>query len=169
HDMIQTDAAINQGNSGGPLLNSDGEVIGMNTMIFSTSGASAGLGFAIPSDTIKRVVPQLIKDGKVTRPGLGIGILDENIRERFYGKKGAAISYIDPDGAAADAGLRGLTKDRNGRIYPGDLILKINKKEVNNLNDVFHALDKFKVGDTISIEYLRDEKKGKAKVTLKAL
>lgn len=169
HDMIQTDAAINQGNSGGPLLNSDGEVIGMNTMIFSTTGSSAGLGFAIPSDTIKRVVPELIDHGKVIRPGLGIGILEDHIRQRFFGNKGAAISYIDPDGAAAEAGLKGLTKDRYGRIYPGDLILKIDNKEVNNLNDVFHALDKYKIGDEINIEYLRDEKKQKAKLTLKAL
>lgn len=169
HDMIQTDAAINQGNSGGPLLNSDGEVIGMNTMIFSTSGSSAGLGFAIPADTIKRIVPELIQHGRVIRPGLGIGILDDGIRERFFGEKGAAISYVDPDGAAAEAGLKGLTKDRYGRIFPGDLILKIDDKEVNGLNDVFHALDKYKIGDKISIEYLRGDKKQKTKVTLKEL
>lgn len=169
NNMIQTDAAINQGNSGGPLLNSNGEVIGMNTMIFSTSGASAGLGFAVPSDTIARDVPQLIQFGKVIRPGLGIGILDQRIRERYFGSKGAAVSFVDPDGAAGAAGLKGMTKDKYGRIYPGDVILKVAGKEVNNLNDVFYALESHKIGDKITIEYLRNDKRHKAEVTLKAL
>lgn len=169
NDMIQTDAAINQGNSGGPLLNSEGQIIGMNTMIFSTSGSSAGLGFAIPSDTIARTVPDLIKYGKVLRPGLGISILEEGIRRRFFGDKGAAISYIDPKGPASEAGLKGLSQDRYGRVYPGDLILKIDDLEVNNLNDIYQALNKYKIGDKVTIEYLRDKKKNKAVVQLKEL
>lgn len=169
HDMIQTDAAINMGNSGGPLLNSSGELIGMNTMIFSTSGSSSGLGFAVPVDTIKRIVPQLIKYGKVIRPGLGIGILDENAKERYVGKKGAAISFIDPEGAAAEAGLRGMMKDRFGRIYIGDVLLKINGKAVNSKDDVYHELEKYKIGDNIEVEYLRDNKAQKTTIRLKAL
>lgn len=169
HDIIQTDAAINQGNSGGPLLNSKGELIGVNTMIVSTSGSSAGLGFAVPVDTVKRIVPQLIEHGKVIRPGLGIGLLDERMKQRYVGKKGAAISFVDPDGAAGKAGLKGMMKDNYGRIYLGDVILKINGKEVNNLDDIYYELDRYKIGDTVEIEYLRDEKKKKTSVTLQQL
>ena len=169
HDMIQTDAAINQGNSGGPLINSSGEVIGMNTMIFSMSGSNAGLGFAVPVDTIRRYVPQLIEHGKIIRPGLGIGILDEEMREAYVGEKGAAISFVDPEGAAAEAGLRGMSRDRYGRIYLGDIIVKLAGKEVNNLDDIYHILENQKIGDTIEIEFLREDKKKKAKITLQAL
>lgn len=169
HDMIQTDASINQGNSGGPLLDSFGKLIGMNTMIVSGSGSSAGLGFAVSVDTIKRIAPQLIKHGKVIRPGLGIGILDESIRERYIGKNGVALSFVDPDGAAGQAGLKGMLRDRFGRIYIGDVILKLNKKSVNSLDDLFQELNKYKIGDTIELEYLRKGEKKKTKVTLKAL
>lgn len=169
NDMIQTDAAINQGNSGGPLLNSKGQLIGMNTMIFSTSGSNAGLGFAVPVDTVKRYVPQLIEHGKVIRPGLGIGILEEHIRERYVGDKGAAISFVDPDGAAAKAGLRGMMRDNVGRIYIGDVMTKIDGSEVNNLDDIYQKLEEYKIGDTIEIEYLRDNKKKTTKLTLQAL
>jgi S1-C subfamily serine protease len=169
HDMIQTDAAINRGNSGGPLLNSKGELIGMNTMIFSTTGSSAGLGFAVPVDTISRFVPQLIEHGKIIRPGLGIGILEDEVAQRYLGDKGAAISYIDPDGAAALAGLKGMMRDEFGRIYLGDIITKIGKTEVTSLDDIYHALDDHKIGDDVKVEYLRDGKKRSAQVTLQAL
>lgn len=168
-DMIQTDAAINQGNSGGPLMNSSGQVIGMNTMIFSTSGSSSGLGFAVPVDVIKQFVPQIIEYGKVIRPGLGIGILEEEVRQRYVGDKGAAISFVDPDGAAAKAGLRGMMRDRYGRIYVGDVIIKINKEAVNSKDDIYQILEKYKIGDTITIEYTRANKKLKTKLTLQEL
>lgn len=169
HDMIQTDAAINQGNSGGPLLDSNGAVIGMNTMIFSPSGSSAGLGFAVPIDTIKNIVPQLISHGKVIRPGLGIDILDESLRERYVGETGAAITYIDQEGAAYKAGLKGIEIDRYGNRYLGDVIISIDGKEVNSRDDVYHALDDKKIGDTVEIEYLRDKKRLKAKVKLQQI
>jgi S1-C subfamily serine protease len=169
NDMIQTDAAINQGNSGGPLLNSKGQLIGMNTMIFSTSGSNAGLGFAVPVDTVKRYVPQLIEHGKVIRPGLGIGILEEQIRQRYVGEKGAAISFVDPDGAAAKAGLRGMMRDNIGRIYIGDVITKIDGTEVNNLDDIYQKLEEYKIGDTIKIEFIREDKKETTELTLQAL
>ncbi|MCO4754590.1 MAG: trypsin-like peptidase domain-containing protein [Bacteriovoracaceae bacterium] len=169
HDMIQTDAAINQGNSGGPLLNSKGELIGMNTMIFSTSGSSSGLGFAVPVDTIKRFVPQLIKHGKVIRPGLGIGILEDTIAERYIGDKGAAISFVDPDGAAAKAGLRGMMRDNYGRIYIGDVITQVGDQKVKGLDDIYHALDQHKIGDTIKVKFLREGKQKTTEVTLQAL
>jgi len=169
HNMIQTDTAINQGNSGGPLLNSKGELIGMNTMIYSPSGSNAGLGFAVPVDTIKRIAPQLIEHGKVIRPGLGLGILEQHIGKRYVDVKGAAISFVDPDGSAAKAGLRGMMKDRYGRIYIGDVILKIDGTKVISLDDVYHALDKYKIGDTVNIEYLRKGKKKLTKIKLQEL
>ncbi len=169
HDMIQTDAAINQGNSGGPLINSSGELIGMNTMIFSTSGSSAGLGFAVPVDIINRIAPQLISHGKVIRPGLGVGILEENIKNRFFKKEGAAISFVDPDGAAGKAGLRGMMKDNYGRIYVGDIITQIEGVKITSKDDIFHELEKFKIGDTIKIDYFRDNKKKSVKIKLQEL
>jgi S1-C subfamily serine protease len=168
-NMIQTDAAINQGNSGGPLLNSLGQLIGMNTMIFSTSGSSAGLGFAVPVDTISRIVPQLIKHGKVIRPGLGIGVMSEDMREMYVGEKGVAITYIDEDGAAYKAGLRGMSKDRYGRIYIGDVILEVNGASVNSLDDITTELEKYKIGDTIKVTYLREDKTKTIQVVLEAL
>ena len=169
HDMIQTDAAINQGNSGGPLLDSSGKLIGMNTLIVSQSGSSAGLGFAVPVDTIKRAVPQLIKHGKIIRPGLGIGVLEESLRERYVGKKGVALSFVDPEGSAGRAGLKGMMRDRYGRIYLGDVILKVDGQEVNSRDDIYHVLSKYKIGDSVIVEYIREEKRKKTRVVLRAL
>ncbi len=170
HDMIQTDAAINMGNSGGPLLNSNGALIGMNTMIFSTSGSSAGLGFAVPVDTVKMIVPQLIIHGRIIRPGLGIGIVPENMRERLgLSEKGVIISHIDESGAAGKAGLKGMTQDRFGRVYLGDVILSVDNKEVNSLDDIFHVLESYKIGDTVSLKYRRGDKTQVTKVKLQSL
>jgi S1-C subfamily serine protease len=169
HGMIQTDAAINQGNSGGPLINSSGEIIGMNTMIYSTSGSSAGLGFAVPSDIINRIAPQLITHGKVIRPGLGIGVLEQNIKDRFFKREGAAISFVDPDGAAAKAGLRGMMKDNYGQIFAGDIISTIEGVKINTKDDIFHELEKYKIGDIIKIQYFRGNKKKSTKIKLKEL
>jgi S1-C subfamily serine protease len=169
-DMIQTDAAINMGNSGGPLLNSSAELIGMNTVIFSTSGSSAGLGFAVPSDTINRIVPQLIKHGKVIRPGLGISIVPDGMKiNRLQIKKGIVISHVDEKGSAAQAGLKGMTQDGFGRYYLGDIILSVDGKEVNNLDDIYQILDKKNIGDTIDVKYRRDGKDYRVKITLKAI
>ena len=170
NDMIQTDAAINMGNSGGPLLNSSSNLIGMNTVIFSTSGSSAGLGFAVPVDTIKMVVPQLIKHGKIIRPGLGIGIVPDSMKRRIIqSSKGIIISYIDEKGGAAEAGLKGMTQDQYGRIYIGDVILSVDDQPVNNLDDIYQVIDKKKIGDLVDIIYRRDGKTLSAKVKLKAL
>ena len=170
NDMIQTDAAINMGNSGGPLLNSSSNLIGMNTVIFSTTGSSAGLGFAVPVDTIKMVVPQLIKHGKIIRPGLGIGIVPDSMKRRIIqSSKGIIISYIDEKGGAAEAGLKGMTQDQYGRIYIGDVILSVDDQPVNNLDDIYQVIDKKKIGDLVDIIYRRDGKTLSAKVKLKAL
>lgn len=170
NDMIQTDAAINMGNSGGPLLDSSAQLIGMNTVIFSTSGSSAGLGFAVPVDTIKMIVPQLIKHGKLIRPGLGIVIVPDSMKKRLIqNSKGIIISHIDDKGGAARAGLKGMTQDQYGRIYLGDIILSVDGKEVNNLDDIYQVLDKKKIGDTVEVKYRRDGKTMKTKVVLHAL
>lgn len=170
NDMIQTDAAINMGNSGGPLLDSSARIIGMNTVIFSTSGSSAGLGFAVPVDTVKMIVPQLIKHGKVIRPGLGIGIVPDSMKLRLLGdEKGLVISYIDEKGSAARAGLKGLTQDQFGRLYLGDVILEVNGTEVNNLDDIYQVLEKHRIGDNVEVKYRRDGKVKTTKIKLQAL
>lgn len=167
NDMIQTDAAINMGNSGGPLLDSSGQLIGMNTVIFSTSGSSAGLGFAVPVDTIKSIVPQLIQHGKVIRPGLGIGIVPDSMKSRLTGKtKGLIVSYIDDKGSAAKAGLKGMTQDQFGRVYLGDIITHVDGKEVNSLDDIYQILETKKIGDEVTVKYVREGKSNSAKVTL---
>lgn len=170
NDMIQTDAAINMGNSGGPLLDSTGQLIGMNTVIFSTTGSSAGLGFAVPADTIRTIVPQLIQHGKVIRPGLGIGIAPESMKRRILGEdKGIIVSYVDEKGSAAQAGIRGMTQDQYGRTYLGDIIINVDAQDVNNLDDIYQVLDKRKIGDEINIKYRREGKVLSTKVKLKAL
>lgn len=170
NDMIQTDAAINMGNSGGPLLDSSARLIGMNTVIFSTSGSSAGLGFAVPADTIKSIVPQLIQHGKIIRPGLGIGIVPDSMKRRLVrNDKGLIISYIEETGPAAKAGLKGMTQDQYGRMYLGDVILAVDGSEVNNLDDIYQLLEQKKVGDTVMVKYRRDGKVMATKVTLQAL
>jgi S1-C subfamily serine protease len=165
-EMIQTDAAINPGNSGGPLLNSSGELIGMNTLIFSGSGTSAGVGFAVPVDTIKQIVPQLIQHGKVIRPGLGISTLPEEYRDRLGLTKGVAITSIEKNGPAAKAGLQGMGRDVLGRVYLGDIILEINGQEVNSFDDLYNVLEKYKIGDNVTVTYLRGDKKKQVKLIL---
>lgn len=162
HGMIQADTSINPGNSGGPLLNSQGKLIGMNTMIYSGSGTSAGIGFAVPVDTISAIVPQLIKHGKVKRPGLGIGILDDYHKSYFGVTKGIVIKYVKPSSPAGKAGLRGMERDRYGKYYVGDIIIKIDGVLINSYDDIYHVLDKHKVGDYVAVTYKR---KGRVKVT----
>ena len=170
YGMIQTDASINPGNSGGPLLDSQGNLIGMNTVIFSKSGSSAGIGFAIPVNTIKRIVPQLIKHGRVIQPGLGIRLLPKQIQIKFGIKKGIVIGYfIDDDGPLAQAGLKPTRRDRYGRFFPGDVIIKVDDKSVNNYDDIYNTLEKYNVGDSVVITYLNDEKIKKIKIKLTAV
>lgn len=170
NDMIQTDAAINMGNSGGPLLDSNARLIGMNTVIFSTSGSSAGLGFAVPADTIKVIVPQLIQHGKLIRPGLGIGIVPDSMKRRIISEdKGIIVSYVDEKGSAAKAGIKGMTQDQYGRTYLGDIILSVDGQDVNNLDDIYQVLEKHKIGDEVMVKYRREGKILATKVRLQAL
>lgn len=166
--MIQTDASINPGNSGGALLNSQGKLIGINTVIFNAGGssASAGLGFAIPVDTIAAIVPQLIKYGKVIRPGLGIGILADYEAARFGLRDGVMIKFVDPKGPAAKAGLLGFSRDRRGQYYIGDIITGINSYEIKSYDDLFSAIDKYKIGDKVKVKYIRNNKENTVDVVL---
>ena len=150
-DMIQTDTSINVGNSGGPLLDSAGRVIGVNTMILSRSGTSSGVGFAVPVDTVRRIVPQIIEHGEVVRPGLGIVLLEEHHKDFFDVKEGVAVRYVDPKHPAHAAGMQGITKDRRGRYYLGDVILSIDGQTVASYDDIYHVLDKKKVGDEVAV------------------
>jgi S1-C subfamily serine protease len=130
----------------------------MNTMIFSQSGQSAGIGFAVPVDTIKRIVPQLIKYGKIIRPGLGITLLPAQMKASLGIEKGLVIASISRRSPARKAGLRGITKDRYGRIFIGDIILEIDGTSVDNFDDIYQVLDAHKAGDRVTIKYLRDDK-----------
>src|SRR5262245_55742295 len=166
--VIQSDAAINPGNSGGPLLDSAGRLIGVNTAIYSPSGASAGIGFAIPVDTVNRIVSELIRYGKVTRPGIGVQIAEEQIADRL-GVKGILIVEVVPGSAAAKAGLRPTQREGSGRVRLGDVITAVEGKKVESPNELFILLENYKVGDVVSISLLRDGKVMQTKVTLEAV
>jgi len=166
--VIQTDAAINPGNSGGPLLDSAGRLIGVNTAIYSPSGVSAGIGFAIPMDTVNRIVPELIRSGKVTRPGMGIQIAEDQIAERL-GVTGVLIVDVAQGSAAAKAGLRPTRRESSGRIRLGDVITAVDGKKIESPNDLFLILEKYRVGDSISVSLLREGKAVQVKVTLEAV
>jgi S1-C subfamily serine protease len=166
--VIQTDAAINPGNSGGPLLDSAGRLIGVNTAIFSPSGASAGIGFAIPVDEVNRIVPQLIANGKVIRPGLGIHIAEDQITRRL-GLEGVLILNVQPGGPAAKAGLRGTRRDENNEIVLGDVITAIDDTEISRVNDLHGVLQTRKVGDTVTVTVLRDGEERQIEVMLDAI
>jgi S1-C subfamily serine protease len=153
-DMIQTDAAINPGNSGGPLLDSSGTLIGMNTVIFSKSGASAGVGFAVPVSTILRVVPQIIKSGRAEQVGLGIRIDPDQRIERRFGVRGVVVLAVDPSGPAAAAGLRGLQNTPNG-VALGDIVVGIDGTAVDSYDDLYNLLDPRRPGDRVKVKVRR--------------
>ncbi|HUX91704.1 MAG TPA: trypsin-like peptidase domain-containing protein [Gallionellaceae bacterium] len=166
--LIQTDAAINPGNSGGPLLDSAGRLIGINTAIYSPSGASAGIGFAVPVDTVMRVVPQIIRDGKYTSPSLGIEVHD-GLNQRLTSMlnvQGVLILKIAPGSTAERAGLRSATIYPDGRITPGDIIVAIEGKPVTTVGKLLARLDDFKVGDSARLTILREGKKSDIDVVL---
>ena len=166
--VIQSDAAINPGNSGGPLLDSAGRLIGVNTAIYSPSGASAGIGFAIPVDTVNRIVPELIRSGKVTRPGMGVQIADEQIAQRL-GVAGVLVVDVARGSAASKAGIQPTRRDADGRLRLGDIITTVDGKKVATPNDLFLLLEKYKIGDVVILSLLRDGKTVQAKVSLEAV
>ena len=166
-DVIQTDASINPGNSGGPLLDSAGRLIGVNTAIYSPSGANAGIGFAVPVDTVNAIVPQLIKHGRLTRPGLGINILSDQIAQQ-QGIKGVVILGVTPGGAADQAGIVGTQQTAAGWVL-GDVIVKLDNVDVAKSSDLFRALDARKVGDEVEVVVENQRQRRTVKVTLQAL
>ena len=166
--VIQSDAAINPGNSGGPLLDSAGRLIGVNTAIYSPSGASAGIGFAIPVDSVNRIAPELIRSGKITRPGLGIQIADEQIAQRL-GVTGVLVVDVARGGAAAKAGIQPTRRDAEGRLRLGDVITAIDGKKVESANDLYLALEKYKVGEAVTVSMLRNGKTVQTRVMLEAV
>ena len=173
-DVVQTDAAINPGNSGGPLLDSAGRLIGVNTAIASPTGANAGVGFAVPVDTVNRIVPQIIRHGKVARPGLGIAVASDEIvrrmqRKRYLSRRGALVLDVTPNSAAARAGLVPTQLDAEGEWVLGDLIVAINDEQINDRNELFAALDRHEVGETITVTVLRNDQQVDVEATLQAL
>ena len=166
---IQTSAPINPGNSGGPLLDSAGRLIGMTTAIVSPSGASAGIGFAIPVDEINEIVPQLIRSGKVVRPRLGVQIAEDQLARQVDVDTGALIIKVVPGGPAEKAGLRGTRRDDNGRVILGDVIVAVDGKPVRKSRDLYSILEGHKVGDTVTVTIVRNDKEQDVKVTLEAL
>ena len=168
--LIQTDAAINPGNSGGPLLDSAGRLIGVNTAIFSPSGASAGVGFAVPVDTVNRVVPQLIARGKYVRPALGIEV-DERLNQmitRRLGVTGVAVLRVTPGSPAAAAGLQGVRTQADGAIVPGDVIVEVDGTPVESVARLLGRLDDHQVGDTVRLEVLRGGERREVSLTLQS-
>jgi S1-C subfamily serine protease len=164
-DVIQTDAAINPGNSGGPLLDSSGRLIGVNTAIYSPSGAYAGIGFSVPVDIVNWAVSDIVKYGEVRRPYIGISMLPVQ-QMRQLDLKGAYIAGVSRNGAAFKAGLKGFERDQFGRAQIGDLIVAINEYKVEDYNDLVLTLEKFKVGDEITVTYIRNKEKEKVKLIL---
>jgi len=168
-DVIQTDAAINPGNSGGPLLDSAGRLIGVNTQIASPSGASAGIGFAVPVDIVRRVVPELIRHGKIVRPGLGVITLSDQVAKQ-WDLTGVVIDEVRPDTAAARAGLRGTIVTEDGRVQQlGDLIKRIDDVEIKDFNSLLDALETHAVGDQVLVTYEREGKTEQTKITLQVI
>ena len=155
---IQTDAAINPGNSGGPLLDSAGRCIGVNTAIYSPSGASAGVGFAVPIDIVNRVVPQVIRYGKDIRPGMNIELAEDYQTRQIGLKRGVLVLRVGRQSAAAAAGLQPTRLDRYGEIVLGDVIVSIDGRKVDSTNDYYDILDGHQVGDTVRVGVLRSGK-----------
>ncbi|WP_420795333.1 S1C family serine protease [Legionella brunensis] len=157
-DMIQTDTSINPGNSGGPLLDSKGRLIGLNTAIYSNSGSSAGVGFAVPADDIARIVPQIIKNGRVVLSGIGIQVVEPHIAQRLGINKGLLVAEVLPHTPAAQAKLRGTVRDSWGRVHVGDVITAINGHPVKNYDNFYNILVDIKVGEPITLSIFRQGK-----------
>jgi S1-C subfamily serine protease len=156
--LIQTDAAINPGSSGGPLLDSAGRLIGINTAIFSTTGESVGIGFAVPVDTVNRVVPELIRQGRYVRPELGID-LDEALNRRIKAMmrtEGVFVLRVTPGSAAEASGLRSARIGDDGSFVPGDVIVGVAGRRVASVGELLGRLDEYRAGEPVSLSVLRD-------------
>jgi S1-C subfamily serine protease len=154
--VIQTDAAINPGNSGGPLLDSSGRLIGVNTAIYSPSGASAGIGFAIPVDEVNRIVPRLIRDGRFVRPTLGVTAGPVELQRALGLPNGVALVQVNPRSPAARAGLQPFRRGTRGELLAGDVITAVNGQPVKDLDDMLSQLEAHAVGDSVTLSLWRD-------------
>ncbi len=153
--VIQTDAAINPGNSGGPLLDSAGRLIGVNSQIASPSGASAGIGFAIPVDEVNRIVPRLIRDGKFVRPAIGISAGPANLQRALNLPSGVVIVQVGAGTPAAKAGLQPFRRGNRGEVVGGDVITAINDEAVKDLDDMLAVLERRQPGETVTLSVWR--------------
>jgi len=163
---IQTDAAINPGNSGGPLLDSAGRLIGVNTAIYSPSGASAGIGFAIPVDEVNRIVPRLIRDGRFIRPALGVTAGPPNLAQALGAPKGVLLDNVADGSPAAAAGLKPFGRDRAGRIVQGDVITALDGQPVADLDDMLSLLETRQIGEKVTLTVWRAGQTRKVSATL---
>ncbi len=163
---IQTDAAINPGNSGGPLIDSAGRLIGINTAIYSPSGTSAGIGFAIPVDEVNRIVPRLIRDGRISRPSLGISAAPPEFNRAMKLPPGIAVVGVAPGSSAEDVGLRPFRRSASGGVIGGDLIVAIDKVPVAALESMLEQFERHEPGDTVTLTVLRDGAEVDLKVRL---
>ena len=164
-DVIQTDAAINPGNSGGPLLDSSGRLIGVNAAIYSPSGASAGIGFAVPVDTVKRLVPQLIARGRAIQAGIGVTLIPDRYNAQLK-IDGVALAEVAPDGPAGRAGLQGAQVTRSRRLILGDRIVAVDGKPVKSEDDLRDAFEAAGVGKTVTLTVVRDTARRQVRVPL---
>ena len=162
--VIQTDAAINPGNSGGPLLDSAGRLIGINTAIYSPSGASAGIGFAVPVEVVNKVVPEIIRHGRVVRPGIGVTLASPRVVRRL-GIKGLLVINVQPGSSAEKAGIRG-TREVRGQIILGDVIIAVNGTPVESYDDLRNELERYHIGDEVTLIVQREEEHIEIKVRL---
>mmetsp|Transcript_39643 Transcript_39643/g.92753 ORF Transcript_39643/g.92753 Transcript_39643/m.92753 type:complete len:358 (-) Transcript_39643:383-1456(-) len=154
-NVVQTDAAINPGNSGGPLLDSSGRMIGMNTAIYSPSGTSSGIGFAIPVGTLRYIVELLIKDGKVIRPIIGISYLESSQAKTLGINKGVLVLDVPKGSPAYVAGMRGTQRTEEGLLIIGDIIVKVGPEPIDTEASLFQALENYRVGNKVDITVLR--------------
>jgi S1-C subfamily serine protease len=167
-DVIQTDAAINPGNSGGPLLDSSGRLIGVNTAIFSPSGAFSGIGFAVPVDTVARLIPQLITHGRIAQAGIGVTLIPEGYNAQLD-VDGVAIADVFPDGPAARAGLQGAQVTRARRVILGDRIVAVDGKAVKSEDDLRDSFEAAGIGSTVTLTVVRDRSRRDVRVPLVAI
>jgi S1-C subfamily serine protease len=163
--VVQTDAAINPGNSGGPLLDSQGRMIGMNTAIIGPGGGSSGIGFAVPSNILKKVVPELIKFGREIRPVMGVSIIDDQIARRF-GVDGVVVQGVQRGSGAAEAGLIGMRRTADGKIVLGDVILSVGGIRVRGTDDFLNALEQYRPGDVVEVATRRENQSQNFQVRL---
>jgi S1-C subfamily serine protease len=166
--VIQTDAAINPGNSGGPLLDSAGRLIGVNTAILAPEGSYVGIGFAVPVDIVNRMVPQIVSNGRVTRPGIGVEVASDRITQSL-GLEGALVVSVAEGSGAARAGLRPTRRDANGRLILGDLIVAVDGEPVRERDDLSLLLERHQTGDVVRVTVVRDDEQVDLQVRVQAL